>query len=142
VVDEFADVPEAETERGETRGFSPSVEQFEKLLLRRSNNVLGRLGHTELDNRLGLDLDGLAGLGVAAHASLALCLHQAADSRNNEDAVLLGLLDGRLSQQVKKRSGLLVGEFELLGQVPCERSLCKSSCHVMFSFRACPRGSR
>jgi hypothetical protein len=33
---------------------------------------------------------------------------------------------------------LLVGEFELLGQMPCESGLGQSSCHVMFSFLASP----
>jgi hypothetical protein len=66
------------------------------LLLGGRDDVLGGLGHAELDHGLGLDLDGCAGLGVAADAGLALCLYEAADAGDNEDAVLLGFLDGLL----------------------------------------------
>src|ERR1700734_4440229 len=76
-----------------------------KLLLDRSDGVLGDLGDAELDHGLGLDLDGLAGLGVATEASLALCLHQLADAGNGELAILLGLLDGGLSEGLEKSRG-------------------------------------
>src|SRR5580692_9336979 len=60
----------------------------QKLLLYGSDDVLGGLGHTELDNCLGLDLDGCASLWVAANAGLALCLHETADAGDHEDAIL------------------------------------------------------
>jgi protein-S-isoprenylcysteine O-methyltransferase Ste14 len=86
------------------------------LLLRWGDRVLGGLGHAELDHRLGLDLDGFAGLRVASDAGLALRLHQAADAGNHKYAVLLGFLDGRLCQKVQEGCHLLVGQFQFLGQ--------------------------
>jgi len=108
---------------------SSFVLQCGQLLLGGSDDVLGSLGYAELDNGLGLDLDGRAGLRVAADARLALCLYEAADAGDNKHAVLLGFLDGGLSQQVQEGSGLLVGQFHLLGQMPCECGLCESCCH-------------
>src|SRR5690242_13587276 len=82
---------------------SPSSRQSAmRLLLYRGDDVLGRLGHAELHDRLGLDLDGLPGLRVAADAGLPLCLHQASDAGDHEDTVLLGFLDGGLRQQVEE----------------------------------------
>src|SRR5689334_5172729 len=86
-----------------------------KLFLRRRDGVLGRLGHAELHHGLCLDLDCFTGLRIAAHARLALSLDQAADARDHEYAVLLGFLDGSLSQKIKESSCLFVGQFELLG---------------------------
>ena len=80
---------------------------------------------------LALILMACAGLGVAADARLALCLHETADAGNYEDAVLLGFLDGGFRQQVKEGRGLLVGQFELLGQLPREGGLGQSSCHCI-----------
>src|ERR1019366_2707863 len=82
------------------------------LLLWRSDGVLGDLGDAELDHSLGLDLDWLAGLRVAAHARLAFCLHQFADAGDGELAVLLGFLNGQLCQKLKAGGCLLVGDFE------------------------------
>src|SRR5208337_2338027 len=88
------------------------------------------------------DLDGLAGLRVAAHASLAFRLYQAADAGDYKDAVLLGLLDSGFREQLEAGSGLLVGDFQLLGHVPDQGGLGHSSCHAMFSFWASPQGCR
>src|SRR6185312_16782583 len=66
--------------------------ESQELLLGRSDRVLRGLGDAELDDGLGLDLDGLAGLGVAADAGLALRLDELAESGDGELAVLLGLL--------------------------------------------------
>src|SRR3984885_2723884 len=105
-----------------------------QLLLGGGNDVLCSLGYAELDDGLGLDLDGLTRLRVAADAGLALCLDEAADAGDDEDTVLLGFLDGGLGEQVKEGRGLFVGEFELLCQAPGKSCLGKSRCHVMFSF--------
>src|SRR5664279_4466103 len=119
--------------RGKLKGgssrASPFVLQWGKLLLGGGNDVLGSLGYAELDNGLGLDLDGRAGLRVAADAGLALCLNEPADAGDDKYAILLGFLDGGLSQQVQECSGLLVGEFHFLGKMPCECGLGQSSCH-------------
>ena len=108
-----------------------------KLLLRRSDGVLGDLGDAELDDGLGLDLDGFAGLGVAAETSLALCLDELADAGNGELTVLLGFLDGGLGEQLEEARGLFVGEFHLLREVADECGLGHSLCHVCCSFGSC-----
>ena len=79
---------------------------------------------------------------VAADAGFAVRLYQAPDAGDYEYAVLLGFLDGGLRQKVEEGCDLLVSEFQLLGQVPYQSGLCQSSCHVMFSFVASPRGCR
>src|ERR1700720_3011286 len=48
------------------------------------NGVLKRLGRTQTNNRLGLDFNLLAGLGIAAKARLAMCLYYAADIGDDE----------------------------------------------------------
>jgi hypothetical protein len=93
--------------------------------------VFGDLGDAELDHGLGLDLDGLSGLGIATEAGLALCLHQFADAGNGELAVLLGLFDCGLSQQFEGGCSLLVGDLELLRHVANQCCLCHSLCHVL-----------
>jgi hypothetical protein len=64
------------------------------LLLFGGDGVFGGLGYTELDYRLGLDLDGFAGLGVTAYAGFAVGFHQAAEAGDYEDAVLFGFFHG------------------------------------------------
>ncbi len=91
---------------------------------------------------LALILMACAGLGVAADAGLALRLHETADAGDYEDAVLLGFLDCGFRQQVQEGRGLLVGQFELLSQLPRKGGLGQSSCHVFFSFWAPSQGSR
>src|SRR3984885_14500760 len=102
-----------------------------ELLLHRCDRVLCNLGHAELHHGLGLDLDGLTRLRVAAKTRLALCLYQLADTRNGELAILLGLFHCGLCQQFQETCGLLVGQFELLRQVANQRCLCHSLCHVL-----------
>src|SRR6202166_1968586 len=48
------------------------------------NGVFKCLGRTQTNNRLGLDFNLLAGLGIAAKARLAMCLHYAADIGDDE----------------------------------------------------------
>src|SRR5580692_4342346 len=113
-----------------------------ELLLWRRDGVLGGLGHAELHHGLRLDLDGFTGLGIAAHARLALGLDEASDAGDYEYAVLLGLFNSGLSQKIKESGRLFVGQFELLGHMPGKSSLGHSSCHVMFSFASCCLVSR
>src|SRR5579862_7107947 len=103
------------------------------LLLDWSDDVLGSLGYAELHDGLGLDLDGRAGLRVAANAGLALCLYETADSRDDEYPVLLCLFDGGLGEQVEEGANLLVGEFELFSHVTDQGCLGQSSCHCVSS---------
>src|SRR6202012_2650950 len=101
-----------------------------ELLLGRSDRILRGLGDAELDDGLGLNLDGLAGLGVAADAGLSLCLYELAESRNGELAVLLGLLDSGLCEGLEEGCGLLVGELELLRHRADELCLGHAFCHM------------
>src|ERR1700676_3861294 len=48
------------------------------------NGVFKRLGRTQTNNRLGLDLNLLAGLRITAKARLAVCLYHAADIGDDE----------------------------------------------------------
>src|SRR5882672_11287343 len=108
-----------------------------ELLLRRRDGVLCSLGYAELDHGLGLDLDQLAGLRVAADAGFALGVHQPAEAGDGEYAVLLGFLDRGLREQVKKSCRLLVGQFELFCQLPYEGCFgqCRhSGCSSWISF--------
>src|SRR5579863_6612811 len=129
-------------EKGEKPRLLPFLGQSGTLLLGGGNDVLCSLGDTELHHGLCFDLDGLARLRVAADSGFALRLHQAADTGNDEDAVLLGFLDRSLGKQIEKRGRLLVGQLELLGQVPGKSSLGKSSCHVCSPSRVCCLGFR
>ena len=65
------------------------------------------LGYAELDDSLGLDLDGLAGIwGLRPRrVTLALCLDELADAGDGELAVLLGLFDCGVCEQFE--AGLL-----------------------------------
>src|SRR6266540_1072769 len=53
-----------------------SVHSARRLLFRRSDCVFDRLGDVELHHGLGRDLEGFAGLGIAADARLAGGLFQ------------------------------------------------------------------
>src|SRR5690348_10646276 len=48
------------------------------------NGVFKRLRRAQTHHRFGLDLDGLTGLRIAAHACLAVRLHSAAEVRNHK----------------------------------------------------------
>src|SRR5258708_5033945 len=99
----------------------------------RGRGVAAELAQTAFEyakqNDLCLDLDRLARLRVAAHARLALCFYQAAQSGDHEYTVLLGLLHCRLCQQIEESAYLLVGQFELFGHVPNQLCLGQSCCH-------------
>src|SRR3984957_16180719 len=48
------------------------------------DGVLKRLGRTQTNNRLGLDLNLLAGMGIAAKTRLAMRLYYATDVGNDK----------------------------------------------------------
>src|SRR5207244_6510689 len=54
-------------------------------LLLPEDRILGSFGHAELDHTLGWDLDGLTGLWVPPHASLAVRQYELPDPRYHED---------------------------------------------------------
>src|SRR6266852_6278693 len=82
--------------------------------LRRHNRVFCGLGYPELHNLLGGDLDSLASSGVAAHPGLAVHTNEPADSRQNEDAVLLDLGHGRLGECTQIFFRSLLGDLALI----------------------------
>ena len=71
--------------------------------------VFERLRCAQTHNCLGLNLDGLTGGGVAAHASLAVSFYCASDSGNNKFSRRLGFFYSQVKQLVKKRSDLFLG---------------------------------
>jgi len=93
-------------------------------LLGTEDRVLRGLGDAELHHTLGLDLDGFAGLGVAAHAGGAVLQHQLADAGQSESIlrVLVGEfrdavenLDDRLKEGESLNVWLVIrdrGQFE------------------------------
>src|SRR4029077_13156372 len=97
------------------------------------NRILEGLGRAQTHHGLGLDLNRFAGLGVAAHARLAVRLHNAADSRNDEFArAALGFLHRELVQLFEEERCLLLWCAELLGDV--RNNLCLAEwlgCHLV-----------
>src|SRR5260370_36680960 len=83
------------------------------------DGVFKRLRRTQANHGLRLDLDRLAGLWVAAHARLAVRLHDAADPRDHELArCALGFLHCELEKLFKELSG---------GFLPCAAFLAYGS---------------
>src|SRR5271157_4562056 len=101
-----------------------------KLLLG-CDRVLRGLGHAELNHGLGRNLDCFAGLRIAAHARLAVRLHQTAHTRQYEYAGLLGLFDCNLRERLNESRGLLVSEFQLLCHVADELGFGHACCHSL-----------
>src|SRR6266852_8395779 len=101
----------------------PFIQNRKRKLLLGRDGVLGCFGDAELHHRLGFDLDGFTGLRIASQAGLAMSLHQAAQSRDHEDAILLGLFNGDLGELLKKCCRRLIVALELLRQMADELCL-------------------
>src|SRR5258705_2176631 len=95
---------------GRARYASPSGS-----LLLAKHRVLEALGEPELHHALRGDLDGLAGLGVAAHARLAVGEDQTPEAGDDED--VLRLLGREREELIHQLDHLLLGEVGLLGEV-------------------------
>lgn len=98
------------------------------------DGVLESLRRAQADNGLGLDLDRFTRRRVAAHASLAMCLHSATDIGDDELPGALGFLDGELEQLVEEAGNLLlgdrlVGSADLVSHVRDDLGLAQRSCH-------------
>src|SRR5258707_12764816 len=110
---------------------------FQRLLCGRpqllQNRILQSLGRPQTNHGLGLDLDGFASLRIAAHARLAVRLHNAADSWNDELARgTLGFFHRKLVQLFKKERCLLLRCAELFGDVRNDLGLAEwLSCHLV-----------
>src|SRR6185503_7106316 len=104
------------------------------LLLLPKHGVLQALRQTELAHALGRDLDGLARLGIASDAGLAIRQHELAESRKHELSALLRLARGEGQRLVEHTLDLLLRETRLLGEMRQRRGLrhglrhCDSSC--------------
>src|SRR5262245_59328148 len=112
------------------------------LLLLPKHRVLQALGQTELAHALGRDLDGLARLGIAADARLAIGQHQLAESREHELSALLRLTRGEGQRLVEHTLDLLLREARLLGEMRQRRGLCNGLRHVFPPVDGCVFGAR
>src|ERR1700761_5379185 len=90
-------------------------EKKRKLL---QNGILERFRRAQADDGLRLDLDRFTGLGVAAHARLAVRFNDAADARNHEFArATLGFFYGELEELFEEESCGLLGSAGFFGEV-------------------------
>jgi hypothetical protein len=98
------------------------------------NGILERFRRAQADDGLRLDLDRFTGLGVAAHASFAVRLDDAADARNHEFArATLGFLDRELEKLFKKGSCGFLGCAGFFGDVCNDLGLAQRlGCHLLF----------
>jgi hypothetical protein len=88
----------------------------EKKLL--ENGILERFRWAQTDDGLRLDLDRFTGLRIAAHASLAMRLDDAAESRNDEfTRAALGFFHGELEKLFKEESCGFLGSAGFFGEV-------------------------
>src|SRR2546421_9274441 len=88
-----------------------------KLLLLQ-DGVFKRLRRTQANYGLRLDFNRLAGLWVAAHARLAVRLHNTADPRDHELArPALGFLHSQFEEFFKEESGGFLRCADFLGDV-------------------------
>ena len=99
------------------------TQNLKRKLLLGGDGVFGCFRDAELYDRLGLDLDRFTSLWIAPQAGLAMSLHQAAQSRDYEDPVLLGLFNSDIGQLLEKCCGGLVVGLEFLRQMADELRL-------------------
>src|SRR5579864_7553913 len=96
------------------------------------NRVLEGLCGAKTNNGFRLDLDRFARLRIAAHARLAVRLHDASDVRNDELAgAALGFLDRQLEQFFKELRGDLLGSAHFFGDVRDNLGLAQWFCHLV-----------
>src|ERR1044071_6226901 len=81
-----------------------SLDRFLQFLGGAERNLLGRL-----------DLDRLAGGGIAAHTRTALAHHQDAQSVETDAGALLQVLGDQTNRVFQNCVGALLGEFMLFG---------------------------
>ena len=107
-------------------------------LLPAEDGILGRLGDAELHDALGRDLDGFAGLGVAAQAGGAVAEHKLADAGQGE--CVFRVLVGERGNMVENFDGLLFGETVFLRDEGGDLSFRERASTTMRSFPARPSG--
>src|SRR5579863_5869459 len=95
------------------------------------NRVLERLCRAKTNNGFRLDLDRFARLRIAAHARLAVRLHDASDVRNHELArAALCFLDRQLEQFFKELRRHLLGRADFVGDMRDDFGLAQWFCHL------------
>src|SRR5260370_29007264 len=97
----------------------------------REGGVLEGLGGAQAHHGLGLDLDGLAGLRVAAHARLAVGFHRAADIGDDEfSRSALALSYRQFEELFKKHRFGLLRRAALFSNVRHDLRLAHRLCHL------------
>ena len=96
-----------------TSALEESRPRWGLLLFRRYHRFFERLRQAEFHHRLGRNLDGLAGLRIATHASLAICLHRLAQPGNHKLPAALRFLRGQRDEFYENR-----GRQSSLGSPP------------------------
>src|SRR5580698_4178609 len=103
---------------------------------RLSDRFLEFLGGAEGDLLAGLDLDGFAGRGIAAHARGALADLQDAEPADTDALALLEVLDDIADQAAKNGFSLLFRQLVILRKarrqvLQCHGSGCCLGCHLV-----------
>jgi hypothetical protein len=106
-----------------------AISRGKRKLFLRCDGILRGLGKIELRRGLRRDLDGFARLRVASHARLAVHFLQAAQTRKNEQAILLGFLHRQVHHLFQKRSRILVAQARLFRQVADDLTLGHTCSH-------------
>jgi glutathione S-transferase len=123
----------AQLKRDEIKGTPPSSEcllrkqQFLLFLLRAQNGVLRGFGDAEFHDAFGCDLDGFAGLWVAAHTGGPVAEHELADAGQREG--ILRVLVGKRGEVIKNFRRLLLGECSFLSNCGDELGFRECFCH-------------
>src|ERR1700680_1663590 len=100
--------------------------------LRTENRVLEGLCRAKTNHGFRLDLDRFACLRIAAHARLAMRLHDASDVRNDELArAAFGFLHRQLEQFFAELRGDLFGCAHFFGDVRDNLGLAQWFCHLV-----------
>src|SRR5579859_2495551 len=96
------------------------------------NRVFEGLCGPQTYYRLRFDLDGLAGLGVAAHAGFTMGFDCTSEVRNDEFArAALAFLHGQFEELFKKRTDCLFRRVALLRQMAHYLGLAHWLCHLV-----------
>jgi hypothetical protein len=98
-------------------------------LLGAEDRVLGGLGHAELHDLLGLDLDRFAGGRVATLASFAVDEDELAEAREREG--VLRVLVGEGGDDLEDRGGLLLADLSFFGDGTGDLGLGEGFGHVV-----------
>lgn len=94
------------------------------LLLRWNYRLLAGLRHTELDDRLGWNLDFSTRLRISSLPGVTLCFDELANSGDRKCSGLLGLAYRNLRQLIEDLIRGLFRHPELVGEVGGQLALC------------------